>query len=485
MATTDTKVDSPQPGVLLVALPNTYSQRPDSSKRSKASHAWAVYVVNLLGLLGLLYFAYTYWSPDTQERPCTESHSLQKEFAHRDAALNHTRRELLHLDIEIPPYWAISDSINIGEALDICDYSWNASGTLKLVPGDSEQKYNFMIGIDVAGSSQEAVDSVGWYFYTGMKGMFIRCIEFPGEASDDKPHWDASVRVDVMVFVKPHSLQFGRLGINLDVLDIEIAQGLAFETYHMDLYTTSGDIMCAEPQQFTAHEISVVTRDGSITGNWSLPGSIALRTGVGDWKLEGGPIDINLIPKRWSSGPQTGGMLSTTTVQGNIDIRTPLGEKELSLRNMSIDLHSHVGSIFGTYVTGIHTSMTTVAGSIDAILLPYFALPDTCSLTTSTAAGDTSIRVLPPVIDSYYGIDPLKNTKSEHTVRGGNVHLYYPYQWVGAALGLSETGNVSISGSHFRTIEQWEHMVVARTDDMLASRLDFSTTTGNGELVVE
>jgi hypothetical protein len=157
----------------------------------------------------------------------------------------------------------------------------------------------------------------------------------------------------------------------------------------------------------------------------------------------------------------------------------------LSMRNMSINIHSQLGSISGTFVTGYITSLSTLSGSIDATLLPYFALPDTSTLITQTSAQDTNIRVLPPIIDSYYQVNPLKNTKSEHSTTSGTLKLRYPKQWVGAALGLSETGSVTIQGDRFNTTIQEDHLVVARTEDEIASRLDFSTTTGDGHLLVE
>lgn len=283
------------------------------------------------------------------------------------------------------------------------------------------------------------------------------------------------------VFVKPHTLHFGEFKITAGVLDIEIDEGLTYETYHMHLFSREGNIHGKETEDFTAHEISAVAQGGAITGNWSLPAHMVLETG-GRRPTDKG-IDIDLIPKMWSSGPSTQGVISALTQGGDIDIRMPLDDN-LSLRNMSINAHSQVGSIRGTYVTGYDTSFSTLSGSIDATLLPYYGLQDPCTLWTSTAAGSTTLRVLPPIIDDYYQINPLKNTKSDHSTRSGSLNLSYPPQWVGAALGLSETGTVIAKGERFSTILQEDHLVVARTDDEIASRLDFSTTTGAGVLVI-
>ena len=437
-------------------------------------------IVCLLLIIYLGYLGFAHW-PLRRGTNCNKAR--QPSHGHDGTYLNFTRRELLQLNVDVPPYYIIGESVSIAESLNICSYSWNASGNLKLRRGDPEQSHNFMVGVSMSASSQMALDSVIWPMHEDGRSVFIRCVEFPA-TNNDKPYWDASVQVDVTVFIKPHSLQFGRFDVNVGSLDIEVEKGLEYESYYMSLFSRQGDILGSETDAFTAHDIRVATLNGSIRGTWSLPGSIALSTG--GWRTLDKPIDINLIPKRWSAGPSTGGTVSATTQGGDITIRMPLAENSLSLRNTSIDIHSQSGSISGSLVTGIRTSLTTGgSGTINATLLPYFALPDTSFIFSSTTAGDTHVQVLPAVIDSYYKIDPLSNTKSEHSATMGNVDLQYPREWEGVALGLSETGDVSILGSYFNSITRLEHLVVARTNDVIASRLDFSTWSGAGKLVME
>jgi hypothetical protein len=452
------------------------------TRGSRQMGMWPVRALQMLVLLGLVYLS---WPQYSLPGKCADPTGFGSgsTHVHHDQILNYTKRELVHFDIDELAYAPVSAAASITESLSICQYSyaWNATGRVRFAAGDPQQPYNFMVGVDLAGSSQQAIDSVVWPIHSKFNSMYIRCVEFRPE-DEAITDWDATIHVDVTVFVKPHTLQFGEFKVTTGVLDIEIDKGLTYETYHMHLYSREGDIYGKEIQDFTAHDISAVAQSGSITGNWSLPGKIVLQTGGRNPRDKG--IDIDLAPKMWSSGPSTQGIISATTQGGDIDIRMPLNDN-LSLRNMSINVQSQVGSISGTFVTGYHTSLSTLSGSIDATLLPYFGLQDTCTYTTSTAAGSTTIRVLPPIIDDYYRINPLKNTKSDHTVRSGSLNLSYPPQWVGAALGLSETGYVYAEGDRFRTIVQEDHLVVARTDDEIASRLDFSTTTGTGMLVIE
>lgn len=430
------------------------------------------------------------YAPPSQHTPAGSHHGPDSPLAAaapeadgaREEGLNFTRREILSLDVQMPPYYPFFDPTSIRESLQACSYSWNVSGTLKLVRGDPEQRPNFMIGVSAAASSQMALDSVSWH--TDGRRVELRCVEFPSATDYDMAMWDAAVQVDATVFVKPHTVQFGAFNANLQGPDIEIAAGLEFESYRMSLFTGAGGIHGAETNSFTAHDISVATVNGSITGTWSLPSSISLRTG--GWQSIGSsPIDINIVPKRWSHGPTTAGSLSASSSTGDITIRMPFARDTLSLRNTSIAIHSEAGSIEGTFVTGGETSLTTGAyGSINATLLPNFGLRDTVHITTSTAAGETEIRVLPPIVDGYYKINPLNNTRSDHSSKGGDIRLHYPPEWRGTALGLSKAGNVSISGPDFSTIVVRDHLVVARKGEGIESRLDFTTESGDGELLV-
>ena len=457
-------------------------QTSESMHRRRQIGMWPVRALQTLVLMGLVYLSWSQYSLSRKNAERTKDGSGSTRI-HHNPVLNYTKRELVHFDIDELAYAPINAAVSITESLSICQYSyaWNATGKVRFATGDPQQPYNFMVGVDVAGSSQQAIDSVVWPIHSKFNAMYIRCVEFRPE-DEATADWDATIHVGVTVFVKPHTLQFGEFKVTTGVLDIEIDEGLIYETYHMHLYSREGSIYGRETQDFTAHEISAVAQSGCITGNWSLPMQIVLQTGGRNPRDKG--IDIDLTPKMWSSGPSTQGIISATTQGGDIDIRMPLDDN-LSLRNMSINVQSQVGSISGAFVTGYDTSLSTLSGSINATLLPYFGLQDTCALRTSTAAGSTTIRVLPPVIDNYYRINPLKNTKSEHSTRSGSLNLSYPPQWVGAALGLSETGHVFAEGDRFSTIVQEDHLVVARTDDEIASRLDFSTTTGTGILIIE
>ena len=211
------------------------NQVPKSNARKYFLHPWAIRGTRVFQAASLFWLLYLCWRNSVPTCGLPALPVADRSYIrplHYSPHLNYTRRELVHLDIEAPAYWPISESLSITESLNIChySYSWNATGTIRLARGDPEQQYNFMVGVDVAGSSQQAIDSVAWRIDTEHNGMYVRCVEF-GSADGSTVDWDATVRVGVTVFVKPHTLHFGHFSIGADFLDIDIDEGLAFETY--------------------------------------------------------------------------------------------------------------------------------------------------------------------------------------------------------------------------------------------------------------
>ena len=262
-----------------------------------------------------------------------------------------------------------------------------------------------------------------------------------------------------------------------------MVEGLELKTSNLYLGSAQGNVLCAETQNFNANYFSVSSTNGSISGHWPLTEFLVLTNGNGS-------IDIDLVPNSEARNPYLWKRLSATSEGGDISIRTLHANDTAYPPFTFVNVYSKSGTVTGTYVTEYGSSLKTESGTINASVLPYYSRmsnafpPYTFSINTASGDGNTWIEVLPAVVDSHSNINPLNNTRSEHTSSSGNISLQYPTQWKGAALGLSETGNVSICGAVFDDVIQRNHLVVARTDDKLASRLDFSTKSGDGILVV-
>jgi hypothetical protein len=371
------------------------------------------------------------------------------------------------------------DHLTIHENISSPVFPGGVTGGVKFARGDTNQAHSFIVLVQVSSPSEEALD-----FVSISSDTYSVCVS---STSSPKPVGENSINIDIIIFSRPRVLQFGHTNIYTTNLDIDIWPDLWFETYHMNLSSVQGTITGTESFAFVAHEISISTINGSIVGNWSLPSTISFSTGNGD-------IDIDLIPKRWSTGPSALGNLSAVAKAGDIDIRMPFEKDKLSLRNATVRIEAHKGSITGTFVHGVVTSLSAY-NSINATLLPYWAFYSFQGvqhnfITTHSSHGNTIVNVLSPIIDNYYKINPLFFAISRHTQGwwgaplGSDLRMEvtYPGEWGGTAVGFSgDTGLVVVSGEDFEEVERNETMVKVQRWP-LGSDLRFEAGDGIAEL---
>jgi hypothetical protein len=336
------------------------------------------------------------------------------------------------------------EHLTIREALDHFDHS-NVSGLIAFVKGEPKQLHTFEVLARASSPSQSTLD----------------CIEFSSDKSELSLTTNsqctsppAPLHIAIIIAVRPKALQFGwdtGTRVNTNFLSIVIWRDLSYETYHMALHTTYGDIACHETWAFTAHSISATSDHGSITGNWSLPSSIALTT------LEG-KIDIDLVPKRWSAGSDTLGDLKAESVSGAIDIRMPFAEDKLSLRNATTNITTHSGAIRADLVHGAITHIQSVSGTINTTLLPYWAFDEFHGvqhnyISTTCSMCNTTVDILTPILRNFYPLRPLYFTRSRHHAGIGRMALGYPMEWAGVAEWKIGIGKASVSGVDYEVLE--------------------------------
>ena len=136
----------------------------------------------------------------------------------------------------------------------------------------------------MSASSQQALDSIMWDPYPRTEFM-VRCLDFPGRKPiyGDRPFWKVSVHVDVTVFVKPHTLQFGQFSVETRSLNVEIAKGLHFETYHRcssPLKAQSYALKRASTLLRTISSSEVSMAPSPATGRFPAPCRFVRATGV-------------------------------------------------------------------------------------------------------------------------------------------------------------------------------------------------------------
>src|SRR3569833_1717269 len=375
-----------------------------------------------------------------------------------------------------------SDYFVIDERVRSSSFSGEMGGGVKLVPGHASQQNDTIILDRVTSSDEQALDTIAIESRNDTyHGVYITSVDTAAP-----PNHGPDLAIDIFVFIKPQTLQFAATSIQTANLNIEIWPDLRFETY--DMYLWSGKSVAGLGTYwdllvfFIAFILWISTIDGPIKGNWSLPSSVTFETVSGN-------VDVDLFPKQWSAGPSTTGDLSARSRQGNVTIRMPLESGKRSLRNGTTRVEAPNGHISGTFVHSTITSLVAL-GSINVTLLPYSAFSATGNvqlnyITTESKQGNTSLKVLEPVIDSYYKINPLFFTVSRHHLGSGqnnNMWISYPGQWGGTAVGRGRS--ISITGGDFEVVETNSTYMKA-TRRPLGSDLLFTSEANPAELVLE
>lgn len=439
------------------------------------THALSIY------LLLALAWAHPPWTQQGQ-RPLLSDQKQVTSHLHNNNTF--IRSKVFAFDVD---WQHNSDHLTINENVSSTLFPGGIKGAIKFTKGDLDQQRSCLVLVHLSSSIEKALTLVS--ISNDTNAIYVNSADSTPLPSPSKMKNDLFVDLNIIIFIKPNVLQFGHTNVETANLDIDIAQDLRFETYHMSLNAEHGSITGYETTSFTAHEMRIKTTDGAITGNWSLPSLIS-------FTATNGPIDINLIPKLWSSGPYTTGDLYALSETGDIAIRMPL-DSHLSLRNSTTSIEARKGSITGTFVHSAVTSLVAYA-SITATLLPYWAFYDWAGIkhnyiTTDSHHGNTTLDILPPKIDSYYKINPLFFAVSKH-MQGSwvpplsrvlRMNVTYPGQWGGVATGYSGFGGrVFVSGEDFEEIGNNDSTVKVERRP-LGSEIWFETDTGTANLRLE
>lgn len=430
---------------------------------------------------------FTTWAGVAQGQ--TDQHPLQSWQSQKaDLLSSHNepfwRNEVFDFDI-VPSRW--NSHLEIEESIDGIAFPGGVKGDVNFAAGDVGQRHAFKVLVRMSSWNEEALDRVvlnATEEELTITSTPASSLSQPGIEDDLDNPLLSCIRLTVVVFVRPRSLQFAYTRVKSQWLNIKLWKGLFFETYNMTLSTTFGSIFAEETDAFTAHKVHADVVYGSITGNWSLPSSISLA-------VRQGTIDINLIPKMWSHGPYTEGDFKATADMGNIAVRMPLEKSKLSLRNGTTSIHTRMGSITAMLVHGARTALSTVYGNINATILPHWAfMPwngevQFNTLSTVCSRGAVHVDVLTPIVDSYYQIQPLCFAESEHRVESGALMLQYPREWCGIATGrVGEAGYLEVKGEDYELVER-NRTYVELQRRPLGSRMVFEVDEGVAELVMK
>ena len=344
-----------------------------------------------------------------------------------------TREDHFSLDID-PTDPHDKDSFNVLEDIHFDDTHATRvcmKGAVLLIPGEQTQKNDFEVLITSKSSEQQLLDSLEIGVETGL--LYIKRHPHPPPNDGTRK---VTLQVDVNIAVRPGLVQKIPLGTKVTTrwLDTQIQTGLSLETKHISLSSTYGSINSQEAETFKAHNISLYSKYGPITGTWSLHESAAFETKYGN-------IDIELLPKK------DAGDLSVISKYGTINVREPFDKVSQQHSNLTTNISSKSGIIHASLLHGSSTTIKLKDGSVSAALLPTFAGNNT--ITTECTSCELKFELLNPAEG-----ESLHYTRSKHTIGDGAMHLSYPSKWTGEAEWLVKQGFAQVRGEDYELIER-------------------------------
>ena len=126
------------------------------------------------------------------------------------------------------------DHFAIEENLNSTLFPGGITGGVRYARGDVDQKHSFVVLVQASSSSEETLS----YLFIG--NTYTVFVDSSGPSA---PVDVLQIQLEIIVFVKPHSLQFGPTKVHAANVDIEIWEGLYFETYNMQLISLQGFII--------------------------------------------------------------------------------------------------------------------------------------------------------------------------------------------------------------------------------------------------
>jgi hypothetical protein len=336
----------------------------------------------------------------------------------------------------------------------------NVNGKIQFLQGGSDQSESFVVQISMAASEPWYVKSLQC-----SQNMGDVSIEMPGLKRDDAVGNRICLRVHIDVFVAP-GLSLETFDINSFLLPLDLEKLDTVVTNYTKITSNFGSLHAG---LLDSRKTYIDLRFGSVHGDYALRDLLSIKTSAGS-------IDAVVHPKDADKDDPVPADLIINTQMGSAKIDTVL--TDLPERDYRLRAETGTGSIYGTFVHGLKTTMVTRLGSMNIKLLP--AANESAGetrLATESANGLTDITVLSPLYD------PAPAIRSHHEAKLGSINLKYPQEWEGSIKAETMMGSVSLSGKDVKIIKKTATSVKAEKGDGDSSLL-VETINGSVDLTV-
>ncbi|KAK4988447.1 hypothetical protein LTR66_005016 [Elasticomyces elasticus] len=244
-----------------------------------------------------------------------------------------------------------------------------------------------------------------------------------------------------------------------------------------DITTINGGVSST---YWSSRETRIDVTSGSVSGTYALRDLLSIKT-------KSGSISVDVVPKSADRTSPRPADFSAISAGGSITARFPITgtESDIPEREYRTRVQADSGSLHGTYIHGLTTSIMTTSGSITADILPYSSNTFASSIHTETHSGTTRINVLPPFIDPG---TLMERMHSVHHGTSGGMNVKYPQEWVGSITGETMSGSLSLRGKDVRILSEdsvgpFKRHVVAMKGKG-GGVLDFKSMSGSIDAII-
>jgi DUF4097 and DUF4098 domain-containing protein YvlB len=263
-------------------------------------------------------------------------------------------------------------------------------------------------------------------------------------------------------------------GVEIETLNVaathmgmQIHQGVDFSVKNSTrISLTKGTLDAAG---FNSRETHLQTISGSISGLYSLLDLVTVTS-------KSGSINIEVEPKPATTGSSPSAIFMVDAHSSSV--RTDFKRKHIPSRDYQVYINTTVGSVDGTFIHGSRTEINSVAGFVNADLLPYHSGDYASAINTHTQSGQTSVTLRSPYKAKNVAMTGLTST---HKTTSGELDLTYPQEWVGHVNGTSMSGALHLEGKDLELLgendEPGKNHVEAKKGDG-SGKMQFDTVSG-------
>jgi DUF4097 and DUF4098 domain-containing protein YvlB len=286
------------------------------------------------------------------------------------------------------------------------------------------------------------------------------------------PAGSACLGMSIVLYVAPGAV-LENLDVSASHLGMQVHNGVNFSvTNKTSISLRSGTL---DSVAFDSRETYLTTTSGSVSGAYSLSDLVSVNT-------KSGSVNIDIEPKKSSKTISKQALFSANSQSGSM--RIDFKRKHIPERDYQLFLNTTVGSIDGAFIHGSKSEINSVAGSVNADILPFKSGNFASLLETSTHSGQMRIKVRSPY--KARGV-PMTGLTSTHKSVSGGVDLSYPREWQGHINGTSLSGSLHMQGQGLELLnendEPGSNHVEAKKGNG-GSTMEFDTVSGGCEIVI-